>query len=105
MNNKHNLYILLIAIAILLIPNNSLAFRCSNDVFSWRSSSDELLNKCGEPYKKEYTSEYINGNIKSVEIWFYNCGQHDFIYAIYITDLKIIKEIIVKRGSGISQCK
>jgi hypothetical protein len=84
-----------------------------------------VLYKCGEPEyitgkKKEVKGTFASGTeykrstsyttggyqqeeIKT-EIWHYNCGDNDFVYALTFEDNVLVKEDTPTRGYGKSKC-
>lgn len=84
--------------------NESYAFRCGGEITTRGDYSHDLRSKCGEPTQKEFAWETIDGKLRPVEIWLYNCGDQDFVYKLTILHSKIIKDEPTIRGSGPSQC-
>jgi hypothetical protein len=76
------------------------AFRCGDELVSTGDSSSVLLARCGRPMNKDFSTKKINGKWESVESWFYNCGEADFIYKLTIIDSKLVSDDTVGRGSG-----
>jgi len=86
--------------------NESYAFRCGHEIVGRWDTKQTLLRKCGNPSKTSYEVETINGVKKYVEKWYYNCGELDFIYALWIDqDGVVFKDDPVQRGIGPSQCR
>lgn len=112
-------------LAMLSMPSGSLAFRCGEEVVARGASTAEVLYKCGEPEyitgkKKEVKGTFASGTefkqsttyttggyrqeeIKT-EIWHYNCGDNDFVYALTFEDGIFVKEETPTRGYGKSKC-
>jgi hypothetical protein len=71
----------------------------------------QALITCGKPTLKETSCS--NGRIKKgkkcsgnkVEIWHYNCGNDDYIYALTFEDGKLTNETTEGRGKGKSHCR
>jgi hypothetical protein len=126
MNKRiHFLIIPMFCIAMLSMPSISLAFRCGEEIVARGDSTATVLYRCGEP-------EYITGRNKEVkgtfasrtehkrstsyttggyqqkeiktEIWHYNCGDNDFVYALTFEDNVLIKEETPTRGYGKNNC-
>mgnify|MGYP002738227419 CR=1 FL=1 len=101
-------YILFAALTINLlvgITEDSQAFRCGSEIVTTGDSVVTLSARCGRPSRKVYAVEQYNNRWESVEKWFYNCGDHDFIYELTIVHSKIVSENSVGRGIGNSECK
>jgi hypothetical protein len=75
---------------------------------------------CGKPTSKEkscenrqqYTSVDKNGRIKQhtkcgkkLEVWYYNCGDYDFIYKLTFENGKITEINTDGDGKGRSDCR
>jgi len=116
---------LMLCIAMLSIPSGSQAFRCGDEIISSGDNMGRVLFRCGEP-------EYITGKKKEVrgsfgsaskhrgsisysrggyqeeeiktEIWHYNCGANDFVYALTFKDDILVKEEEITRGYGENKC-
>jgi hypothetical protein len=119
------LIIPMLFIVILSIPSSSLAFRCGEKIITRGDSTATVLYRCGEPEyitgKKEKvkgtfasgtehkkstsytTGTYQQEEIKT-EIWHYNCGDSDFVYALTFEDNVLVKEETTTRGYGKSKC-
>ena len=102
---KFVLILFLLICFIFISMTNSHAFRCGNQVVARGDSSASLLNKCGKPSSKEFVNEVIDGQLKYVEKWSYNCGSNDFLYKLTILNSTVIKDDPFERGTGISECK
>jgi hypothetical protein len=100
---------------------NAWAFRCGSGLVSEGDSKRQLLATCGKPMSKEkscadrQTETKINkktGKIKrsskcgeKVDVWYYNCGENDFIYKLIIEDGTITNITTDGRGRGKSDCE
>jgi hypothetical protein len=95
------------------------AFRCGSGLVTTGDTKAQVLVTCGKPTSKEkacensqeYTTAGKYGKIKKsrkcgkkVEIWHYNCGDLDFIYALTFKNGILIKETTEGRGKGSSDC-
>jgi len=90
---------------LFLIPSNSLAFRCGNDVVSQGDEAGSTQAKCGIPVRYVSGTEKVKGTMKYVTKEFYNCGEHDFLYSVSIYNGIIVKIDSVERGTGKGQCQ
>lgn len=85
------------------------AFRCGTGLVSTGDSKTKVLVTCGKPTSKEYkckdkwTNKKTKCN-KTVEVWYYNCGDNDFIYALSFENHTLIAENTEGRGNGKSDC-
>jgi hypothetical protein len=116
----------MLCIAMLLsIPSDSLAFRCGEEIVTRGESTAAVLYKCGEPeyitgkkketkgtfasgteYKRStsYTTGGYQQEETTTEIWHYNCGENDFVYALTFEDGVFVKEETPTRGYGRNKC-
>ncbi|MBN1364686.1 MAG: DUF2845 domain-containing protein [Syntrophaceae bacterium] len=98
----------------------SLALRCGLGLVTTGDTKMKVQMTCGKPTSKEksceqnqqYTSVGKNGKIKKnkkcgkkLEVWYYNCGDNDFIYKLTFENNKLIKEDTEGRGKGKSDCQ
>lgn len=58
--------------------------------------------RCGPPTYKEITGPVTTDR---VEVWTYNCGINDYIYALYFEKGLLVRIESQGRGSGESDCK
>jgi len=96
------------------------AFRCGSGLVSSGDTKTQVLSTCGKPISKEKscsnrristtTDKY--GKIKKTkkcgnkaEVWHYNCGDDDFIYALTFENGKLTNESTKGRGKGKSACR
>ena len=96
------------------------AYRCGSELVSTGDTKTQVMVSCGKPTSKEkscangqastYTDK--NGKIRKnkkcsnkVEIWHYNCGASDFIYALTFENGKLTEEATEGRGKGKSSCR
>ncbi|OPY92168.1 MAG: hypothetical protein A4E73_01402 [Syntrophaceae bacterium PtaU1.Bin231] len=93
----------------------SFAFRCGDGLVGVGDSKAKVLLECGPPTLKETTAyrskrSHPTGpgtrteTIKSVEQWYYNCGDNDFIYVLTFEGGTMIEEDTSGRGKGKSDC-
>jgi len=119
---KKNIFaIILTAACIFIIADNCWAFRCGTGLVTTGDTKAQVLASCGKPSfretvcenNQEYTARRDKtGRIKTkkkcgrkLEVWRYNCGDGDFIYALTFDKGKLIKEETAGRGSGKSACQ
>ena len=110
----------------LVAPADIPAFRCGSGLVVIGNSTGKVLIECGPPTSKETagtaTKEYQTGKkavktagrtVKSaarpgaagkVERWFYNCGEHDFLYVLTFEGGVLTKEETQGYGKGRSDC-
>ena len=113
---KSRKVIILISILVLcLTAGEGLAFRCGIKLVSAGDSKATVLATCGQPTSKEksckedWTRSSSTKTKKKkcsekVEVWYYNCGDNDFIYALTFEDGVLKKEDTEGKGSGKSDC-
>ena len=107
-------------IIFLFTGNNSWAFRCGSGLVSSGDTKTQVSVTCGKPTSKEkkcknnqeYTTTAKSGRLKKikkcgnkVEVWHYNCGENDFIYALTFENGILINETTEGRGKGKSECR
>ena len=120
---KTNMTIIFFASIIFLSfsTGNAWAFRCGSGLVSDGDSKTQVLVTCGKPTSKEKSCENrrtattINkktGKIKRSgkcsekgEVWYYNCGDNDFIYKLTFENGKLSDETNEGRGRGKSDCR
>ena len=91
------------------------AFRCGSGLVSDGDTKTQVLVTCGKPTSKEKSCENrqytttTNKNSrkcgKKLEIWHYNCGEGDFIYALTFENNILTGETTEGRGRGKSKCR
>lgn len=96
------------------------AFRCGSGLVSFGDTKTRVLVTCGKPISKESsctnsqvsTTTNKKGKIKKTkkcgikgEVWHYNCGDEDFIYALTFENGKLTNETTEGRGKGKSYCR
>lgn len=87
------------------MTDDAYAFRCGNELVTTGDSSAILYERCGRPGSKDYAVVKFRNRWESVEKWYYNCGDNDFIYMLTILHDKVVSEDSLGRGSGRSQCR
>lgn len=105
---------------LLFFVEKSLAFRCGTGLVTTGDSKTQVLLTCGPPTNKdrscedpvEYRTKDKDGKFKKArkcsrkgEVWYYNCGENDFIYALTFVNGKLEKEETEGRGKGKSDCQ
>ncbi len=94
---------------------DALAFRCGIRLVSVGDSKATVLATCGKPTLKEKTCKETSTSSSSskskkkkcgekVEVWYYNCGDSDFIYALTFEGNTLTGENTEGRGKGKSAC-
>ncbi|HNS56159.1 MAG TPA: DUF2845 domain-containing protein [Smithellaceae bacterium] len=117
---KNNIIAILAAlIFLLLLPLSSWAFRCGSGLVSEGDSKTKVQVTCGKPTSKEtacenaheYTTTSKSGKTRNVkkcgkklEVWYYNCGDNDFIYKLTFENGILKDEDTEGRGRGKSDC-
>lgn len=115
MNTWQMLFIGLILIG--LCSADGFAFRCGNDLVTTGDTKTQVRIACGKPTSAEKICEEgqsatsVNRKGKTVkkcgakvDVWYYNCGDNDYIYALTFENGKLKKEDPVGRGKGKSDC-
>jgi hypothetical protein len=99
-----------------LSAEDTLAFRCGNGLVTTGDTKSKVRLTCGNPTSKEtrcknkLNSVTKSGKTKTkcgdkVEIWYYNCGDTDFVYALTFEDNILTAENTEGRGRGTSDCE
>lgn len=94
----------------------ALAFRCGNGLVTTGDTKSKVRMTCGNPTSKEtrcknkWATTTKSGKTKTkcdekVEVWYYNCGDNDFVYALSFEDNTLIAEDTQGRGRGKSDCE
>lgn len=104
------------------------AFRCGDGFVSIGDSKAKVLLECGKPTTKEKVGTKKKGRryktkerdrdenrpgdhvvfrekTKSVEKWYYNCGDNDFMYVLTFEGGTLKREDTEGYGKGKSNCK
>jgi hypothetical protein len=118
------------ALLVLLLasfPDDSLAFRCGSGLVITGDRTGKVLIECGPPTSKEVAGSKGQGKSNpasrakktrsssesgshredsgKVERWFYNCGEHDFVYILTFEGGVLTKEETKGYGKGRSDCQ
>jgi hypothetical protein len=95
------------------------AFRCGSGLVSSDDTKTQVMVTCGKPTSKETSCEHRqvstttdkNGKLRKikkcsnkVDVWYYNCGDNDYIYALTFENGKLKNETTEGRGKGKSNC-
>lgn len=111
--------ILLSFILVFTVSTNALAFRCGSGLVTSGASKIQVATTCGNPTSKEKACEGRQASSRTdntgktkkpkkcankVEIWYYNCGDDDYIYALTFENGKLSSESNEGRGKGKSDC-
>jgi len=98
--------IILISFVILFFSiSEGFAFRCGTGLVTTGDTKVQVSATCGNPISKDIicpSKTYRCPNL--LEIWYYNCGDNDYIYALTFEDGKLIKETTEGSGKGKSDC-
>jgi hypothetical protein len=109
----------LLSFFFLVSAENSQAFRCGSGLVTTGDTKTQVLLTCGQPTtkdkscegQKQYLMKDKEGKVKKSrkcnkkqEVWHYNCGVNDFIYALTFENGKLIQEDTEGRGKGKSDC-
>ena len=114
------------AFLIVAMPGEGSAFRCGSGLVSPGDRTGKVLIECGPPTSRETAGSRTAGRtgqterspkkekaaVKSsrgeaspkVERWFYNCGDHDFVYVLTFEGGVLAKEETEGYGKGRSDC-
>ena len=107
-------------IVLLFFAVECFAFRCGSGLVSSGDTKTRVLVTCGKPTTKESsclnsrvsTTTDKKGKIKKTrkcgnkaDVWHYNCGDDDFIYALTFENGKLTNETTEGRGKGKSACR
>lgn len=88
----------------------TLAFRCGLGLVTTGDTKNKVLMTCGKPSSTEkkcietWTTKKKKCD-KKVEVWYYNCGDSDFIYALTFENNTLTSEDTEGRGKGKSECQ
>ena len=110
----------LVSLVLLFIVNtDALAFRCGSGLVTSGASKVQVATTCGKPTSKEKACDGRQASSRTdnsgkakkpkkcankVEIWYYNCGDDDYIYALTFENGKLSNESNEGRGKGKSDC-
>ncbi len=115
------------ALIVLIAPGDLRAFRCGSGLVHVGDKTGKVLIECGPPTHREGVGTKTKGKSKKtgregakqnpggqgsyqessrkVERWFYNCGEHDFIYVLTFSGGVLEKEETEGYGRGKSDCQ
>lgn len=117
---KHLMILSLVFTFLFLTAIHGWAFRCGTGLVSTGDSKTKVQLTCGNPTSKEkacensqeYTTRSKTGKIKQtkkcgkkLDVWYYNCGDNDFIYKLTFENGILKKEDTEGRGHGKSDCQ
>jgi hypothetical protein len=112
------------ALMVLAVFGDARAFRCGSGLVKTGDSTGKVLIECGPPTykegagtktrKKSAKTETVRakpaerkssrGASRKGERWFYNCGEHDFVYVLTFAGGVLEKEETEGYGKGKSDC-
>jgi hypothetical protein len=113
------------AFLIATTPVDGPAFRCGSGLANLGDRTGKVLIECGPPTAKESAGSRTAGKTgqmerpkkkktaaqsnrrdasPKVERWFYNCGDHDFVYVLTFEGGILAKEETEGYGKGRSDC-
>lgn len=107
-------------VILLFFCLDALAFRCGSGLVTSGDTKVQVSVTCGNPTSREKTCQDHqstakrdkNGKIikskkcaSKQEVWYYNCGDNDYIYALAFEGNKLVKESTEGRGNGKSDCR
>ena len=99
--------IVVIVVMVLFFSVNGFAFRCGSELVTSGDTRMQVLTTCGKPTSKEKSCEGRKSKkcANQAEIWYYNCGDHDYIYALTFENGILKKESTQGQGKGKSDCR
>jgi hypothetical protein len=117
----------LLTLLLAAVPGEGLAFRCGSGLAIVGDRTGKVLIECGPPTSKEVAGSKKQGKSHQtdrtkktrsssepgthredsgkVERWFYNCGEHDFVYILTFEGGVLTKEETKGYGKGKSDCQ
>jgi hypothetical protein len=117
----------LLTLLFAAVPDDGLAFRCGSGLVIAGDRTGKVLIECGPPTSKEVAGSKKQGKSHptdrakktrsssesgshredsgKVERWFYNCGEHDFVYILTFEGGVLTKEETKGYGKGRSDCQ
>jgi len=99
----------IIGLAVILLCANAVpaaAFRCGDNLVTTGDKKVKVLGACGLPTTKEIICPGKSGVCPAtLEVWYYNCGDNDYIYALTFEDGVLTKETTEGSGVGNSYCR
>jgi hypothetical protein len=114
------------ALLTLTVPGDVQAFRCGSGLVAEGDRTGKVLIECGPPTYKEGAGSKTKEKSQAdhakktrkpsepgshretsgkVERWFYNCGEHDFVYILTFEGGVLAKEETKGYGKGRSDCQ
>ena len=112
-------FILVSFVILFFFSTNGFAFRCGSGLVTSGDTKMQVSITCGKPTSKEKACEGRqttagvdkDGKIKKskkcankLDIWYYNCGDNDYIYALTFENGILKKESTEGKGKGKSDC-
>lgn len=95
------------------------AFRCGNGLVSSGDTKMQVIITCGKPTSKEKSCDDRQTSTRTdrdgmkkkstkcsqkADIWYYNCGDNDYIYALIFENGILKRESTEGKGKGKSDC-
>lgn len=111
--------IVICVIVLLFFSTHALAFRCGSGLVTSGDTKMQVSTTCGKPTSKETGCEGRKTStrtdkdgkviktkkcVNKVDIWYYNCGDNDYIYALTFENGVLKKESTEGKGKGKSDC-
>lgn len=117
----------LLMLLLAALPEEARAFRCGSGLVIVGDRTGKVLIECGPPTSREAAGSKRQGKSHpsdrakrtrnssesvipredsgKVERWFYNCGEHDFVYLLTFEGGVLTKEETKGFGKGSSDCQ
>lgn len=117
----------LLMLLLAAVPDDGRAFRCGSGLVIPGDRTGKVLIECGPPTSKEAAgskrrvkshqtdrakktrssseSRSYREDSGKMERWFYNCGEHDFVYILTFEGGVLTKEETKGYGKGRSDCQ
>jgi hypothetical protein len=100
----------IVVLLMVLFSTNAYAFRCGNDIITNDYNKMAVAASCGQPEIKDRVCIQHHSDtgvcVNYGEIWYYNCGDGDYIYALTFGENgNFLRESMGGHGRGQSQCK
>lgn len=99
-----------IVLALIFVPNVCFALgefdsmRCNNGIVSVGNSKYEVLQKCGEPTRKETVYRTVNyygrPKTRSLQEWTYDFGPNEFVYLLHFDSSGAVIKCISTNSYG-----
>ena len=107
---KGVIFLFVVITGTFIIAGNGWPFRCGTGLVRSGYTKIQVLLTCGEPTSKEQICIEQHPDtgicINKGELWYYNCGDNDFFYALTFDENGILrKENTAGRGIGMSDCR